>query len=160
MTNVTKTSAKRVQEYLRSYDFDFTVKEFQESTRTALDAANAIGCEVSQIAKSLIFRDKKSNTPVLVVASGANMVCTRKIEKAMGVKLGKADADFVREHTGYAIGGVPPIAHKEKIMTVLDADLQQVETIWAAAGTPNAMFALQASQLANLTDGEWIELKQ
>ncbi len=156
--NELKTSAQKVQDFLAQHGQNFQVKQLTSSTRTALEAAESIGCSVSQIAKSLIFKNKKSQEPILIVASGSNMVDVRKVEKALGIKLSKPDADYVREQVGYAIGGVPPIAHKTKLLTVLDPDLQQHEQIWAAAGTPNSMFSLKAAELESLTEGQWIEL--
>ena len=158
MSNQLKASAMRVQEFLSRHGHEFVVKELPSSTRTAIDAANAIGCSVGQIAKSLIFKDNNTDSPILIVASGTNRVSTDKVEKATGITLAKADAEFVRERVGYAIGGVPPVAHKEQIRTLLDPDLKKYASIWAAAGTPNAVFELKAGDLQKLTGGEWIEL--
>ncbi|MDC0610724.1 YbaK/EbsC family protein [Vibrio sp.] len=153
-----KSSAQKVQDFLAQHGQAFQVKQLTSSTRTAAEAAESIGCSIGQIAKSLIFKNKKSEEPVLIVASGSNMVDVRKVEKALGVKLSKPDADYVREHVGYAIGGVPPVAHKTKLFTVLDPDLKAHDEIWAAAGTPNSMFALKPSDLDALTEGQWVEL--
>lgn len=158
MTSVLKGSALRVQEYLAQRGHDFVVRELPDSTRTATDAAQAIGCAVGQIGKSLIFKNTETGAPVLVVASGPNMVCTEKIEQATGLKLGKANAAFVKERTGFAIGGVPPIAHKEELLTLLDQDLKTFFSIWVAAGTPKAVFELKPSDLHHLTGGKWIDL--
>lgn len=153
-----KTSSQKVQDFLSQHSQNFQVKQLTSSTRTAVEAAESIGCSVAQIAKSLIFKNKKSQEPVLIVASGSNMVDVRKVEKTLGIKLSKPDAEYVREQVGYAIGGVPPIAHKTTLFTVLDPDLQQHDLIWAAAGTPNSMFSLKASELETLTQGQWIDL--
>ena len=131
----------------------FRVVEFEESTRTSADAAAAIGCTVAQIAKSVIFRAAESGRPVLVVASGVNRVDEKKIAALLGEKVKSADADFVREKTGYVIGGVPPVAHATPPVTYLDADLAKLGTIWAAAGTPNAVFELTWDDLVTLTGG-------
>lgn len=160
MSEPLRASSQRVQEFLSGKGYDFTVRELASSTRTAQEAADSVGCSIAQIAKSIIFRNKADNTPVLVVASGANRVNTRKIEQAAGIKLGKADADFVRAEIGYAIGGVPPIAHIQKVTTFLDPDLQQHEVIWAAAGTPNSLFELKPADLALLTEGQWIDIAE
>ena len=160
MSENLKSSAKRVQEFLTENGFDFLVKELPSSTRTAVEAAASIGCTVPQIAKSLIFKDSTSGNPVLVVASGSNRVSTSKIESQTGLHLEKADALFVKEKVGYAIGGVPPVAHNQNVRTILDPDLKQFEVIWAAAGTPNAVFKLKSSDLESLTKGTWIELAQ
>lgn len=153
-----KSSANRVQQYLTEKGFNFSVKELPSSTRTASEAAESIGCMIPQIAKSLIFKDAISGNPVLVVVSGSNRVDTSKIESATDLRLEKADAAFVKEKVGYAIGGIPPIAHKQELRTILDPDLKQYEVIWAAAGTPNAVFELKSSDLESLTKGKWIEL--
>ena len=153
-------SAKRVQDYLLVRGFSFEVKELPGSTRTAQEAADSIGCAVAQIAKSLVFRDKETGLPVLVIASGSNRVDVAKIEKKAGLKLGKADGGFVKEKTGYAIGGIPPVGHNEPLKTILDIDLQKYEVIWAAAGTPFAVFQLKPADLEPLTNGQWLELSE
>ena len=153
-----KPSAQRVQEALAAHGLGLEVREFPASTRTAEDAAAAIGCTVAQIAKSLIFRGKKSDRPVLVSASGANRVDEKKISALIGEKIGKADAEFVRARTGFAIGGVPPVGHLEAPITVIDRDLLALGEIWAAAGTPNAVFRLTPGNLATLTGGQVAEV--
>jgi len=145
-------SALRVQEALASAGLSARVVELPQSTRTAADAAKAIGCEVGQIAKSLVFR-AKSGDPVLVIASGTNRVNESTIASAIGEPIRKADAEFVRERTGYAIGGVPPVGHIESIRTFIDEDLLHFDRIWAAAGTPNAVFELSPAELPRLTGG-------
>ena len=129
------------------------VREFPQSTRTAADAAAAIGCRVAQIAKSLIFKGRESGRPILVVVSGTNRVEERKVAALVGEALEKAEAAFVRSATGYAIGGVPPVGHLDPPLTVIDEDLLQLDEIWAAAGTPNAVFALTPETLVTLTSG-------
>ncbi|NBC33284.1 MAG: YbaK/EbsC family protein [Alphaproteobacteria bacterium] len=151
-------SALKVQAALRARGHDGPVVTFAESTRTAAKAAAAIGCSVGQIAKSLVFRTKGSGTPVLVVASGGNRVDEKAVAavlsvKTGGEKIGRADAAFVRAATGYAIGGVPPVGHEAPILIVIDRDLLQYEEIWAAAGTPNAVFRLSPAALETLTGG-------
>ncbi len=131
----------------------FAVLEFDAGTRTAADAAAAIGCSVAEIAKSLLFRAKETGRPVLVVASGVNRVDEKKVAALIGEKIARADADLVRENTGFAIGGVPPVGHAKTPITLIDEDLMQFETIWAAAGTPNAVFRLTPRELVGLTGG-------
>lgn len=131
----------------------FEVLEFDATTRTAADAAAAIGCTVAEIAKSLIFRGLSSNRPVLVVASGVNRVDEAKVAEAVGENIGRADADFVREATGFAIGGVPPVGHANPGTVLIDQSLMAFAEIWAAAGTPNAVFRLTPSELIALTGG-------
>ncbi|QFT39810.1 MULTISPECIES: YbaK/EbsC family protein [unclassified Vibrio] len=153
-----KSSSLKVQEFLSRNGQDFVVQEMPSSTRTASDAAESIGCTVSQIAKSVIFKHGETGEPVLVVASGANMVCADKVKEATGIVLTKADASFVREKVGYAIGGVPPVAHHSSVHTILDNDLNQYSEIWAAAGTPNSVFKLNPQKLGELTQGQWVDL--
>lgn len=158
MTSELSDSARRVQAYLQAQGFSFEVKELPSSTRSAQEAADSIGCTVAQIAKSLVFRDKKIDRPVLVIASGSNRVDLKKIRQVTGLKLGKADGAYVKERVGFAIGGVPPAGHKVPLKTLLDPDLNQYEVIWAAAGTPFAVFRLAPADLEPLTGGTWVEM--
>lgn len=153
-------SARRVQDFLSARGHDFTVKELPGSARTAGEAAESLGCSVSEIAKSLVFKDERSGEPVLVVASGSNRVDVAKIEAATGLKLGRADGKYVKEKVGFAIGGIPPVGHSSPLRTILDMDLRKFEVIWAAAGTPHAVFALQPADLGQLTRGEWLVLAE
>ena len=155
-----KESANRVQAALAARGFAFEVREFPESTRTAAQAAAAIGCQVAQIAKSLGFRARDSGRPVLVIASGANRVDEKAVAALIGEKIGRADADFVRAATGFAIGGVPPVGHDTPPVTLIDRDLLALDEIWAAAGTPNAVFRLTPRDLVALTGGRVAEIKQ
>lgn len=150
--NNLSNSAERVQTFLQSQGVDLQVVELPGSTRTAADAASAVGCTVGQIVKSLVFRGKETGRPLLVLASGSNMVDEKRVALVTGEKIGKADAAFVRQHTGYAIGGIPPVGHVEKILTVMDEDLMQYSEIWAAAGTPHAVFKLTPSILRDLSE--------
>jgi prolyl-tRNA editing enzyme YbaK/EbsC (Cys-tRNA(Pro) deacylase) len=159
MNKELSSSAKKMQNFLLDSGFSCEVKELPDSTRTAAEAARAIGCEVAQIAKSLIFIDEASGNPILIIASGVNQVDLRKIEQSKGLRLVKADGKFVKERVGFAIGGVPPLGHHEKIMTFLDPTLKNYEWIWAAAGTPFAVFRLSSSEIQKMTDGEFVELK-
>ncbi|AOA59057.1 YbaK/EbsC family protein [Acinetobacter larvae] len=158
MTEKLKSSAQRVQDCLTQAGYDFRVKQLLASTRTAEDAAHAIGCEVAQIAKSLIFKDKNTGDAVLIVAAGHHQVDLKKIKATTPFHLSKADADFVRDKTGFAIGGVSPIAHRHPLHILLDEDLKNYASIWAAAGTPNAVFELNAEILAQLTQGQWLSI--
>lgn len=155
-----KESAKRVQEALAARGFAFEVREFPQGTRTAAEAAAAIGCAVAQIAKSLVFRGRSSGRPVLVIASGANRVDEKAVAALIGEKIGRADADFVRAATGFAIGGVPPLGHATPPVTLIDRDLLALGEIWAAAGTPNAVFRLTPEDLVAMTDGRVADIKQ
>jgi prolyl-tRNA editing enzyme YbaK/EbsC (Cys-tRNA(Pro) deacylase) len=153
MKPATGAAARRVQDILGP---GFAVVEFEASTKTSADAAAAIGCTVARIAKSLVFR--AGDKPVLVVASGTNRVDEKKVGALLGQVIGRADADFVREKTGYAIGGVPPVGHAVPPAILLDSDLRQYETIWAAAGAPNAVFRLTPAELERLTGGHFVEI--
>ena len=153
------SSTSRVQEALTAAGLNARVVELPQSTRTAADAAKAIGCQVGQIAKSLVFRASESGSAVLVIASGTNRVNETTIAAAIGEPIGKADADFVRARSGYAIGGVPPVGHATPMRTFIDEDLLRFDRIWAAAGTPNAVFELSpADELQRITGGTVIRV--
>jgi prolyl-tRNA editing enzyme YbaK/EbsC (Cys-tRNA(Pro) deacylase) len=153
------SSAKKVQEVLKVLGLELQVVELQETTRTSADAARAVGCEVGQIAKSLVFRGQKTQRPILVIASGSNRVNEKRVGELISEPLGKADADFVRQKTGFVIGGVPPVGHAEKLEVFIDEDLLRYSEIWAAAGTPNAVFRLTPSDLVRMTEGRVIGIK-
>ena len=153
MNNLSK-QAQIVQNALAQKNLNFEVMELSSSTRTAQEAARAIGCAVAQIMKSIIFRTSKTNIPILVLASGSNHINEKKIAQEIGEKIEKADAEFSKEVTGFVIGGVPPIGHKQPIRTLIDADLLQYDELWAAAGTPHAVFKLNSTDLAKMTDGK------
>jgi prolyl-tRNA editing enzyme YbaK/EbsC (Cys-tRNA(Pro) deacylase) len=152
------SSAQKVQDELLARGLKLQVVELPASTRTALEAAQAVGCQVGQIVKSLIFRTQSSNRPILVIASGANRVNETRLTELVGEPIGKADADFVRQRTGFAIGGVPPLGHAEPLETYIDQDLLQYEQIWAAAGTPNAVFCLTPTDLLNITAAQAVKI--
>jgi Cys-tRNA(Pro) deacylase len=152
-------SAQKVQDALKGRGFTSQVVELPDSTRTAKEAAQAIGCRVEQIVKSLIFKGKQTNKPVLVVASGQNRVNEKRLAELVGEPIAKADADFVRQHTGFVVGGVPPVGHKEPLITFIDEDLLQFSEIWAAAGTPFAVFQLTPSELQAMTGGRVVSIK-
>lgn len=147
-------AGQRVQAALEAHGLDVRIREFPTSTRTAADAAASIGCTVAQIAKSLVFRGERTGRAVLVVANGANRVDEARLGAVVQEPIGRADAAFVRERTGYAIGGVPPVAHSEPPIVVIDEDLLGLEEIWAAAGTPNAVFRLTPAELVAITGGQ------
>ena len=153
MSNGLKPSAQRVQDALAAQGFANAVIEFADSTRSAAEAAAAVGCTVGQIAKSLVFQGADSGRAILVIASGANRVHEKRLGQGLGEKLEKPDADFVREQTGFAIGGVPPLGHARPLPTVIDEDLLQFADIWAAAGHPNAVFRLTPDELVRMTGG-------
>ena len=152
-------AAKRVQEALDEFGVTLKVTIMNESTRTAQEAADAVGCEVAQIVKSLVLIGKKSGDPYLVVASGKNRVDLKKVSALVGEGVKMAPAEFVREKTGYAIGGVPPAGHATRIPALIDQDLMEYPKIWAAAGTPFALFSLTPEDLKKITGGELAETK-
>jgi Cys-tRNA(Pro) deacylase len=154
------SSAQKVQQALAAFGLDCRVKELAESTRTADEAAQAVGCDVGQIVKSLVFRGKTSGAAVFVVASGANRVNEKLLAALVGEKIDKADADFVRQQTGFAIGGVPPVGHAAALQTFIDEDLLNYSELWAAAGTPNALFSLTPEQLCLITSGKVATIKK
>jgi Cys-tRNA(Pro) deacylase len=149
-------SALRIQEIL---GLDYEVQEFELPTRTVAEAAGAIGCEEAQIAKSLVFRTN-SGRSILAVMCGINRVDTAKVTVIVGEKITRADPDFVRDRSGYAIGGVPPVGHRTPPLTVLDQDLLCFNEIWAAAGTPNAVFRLTPRDLRTITGADFHDIAQ
>jgi prolyl-tRNA editing enzyme YbaK/EbsC (Cys-tRNA(Pro) deacylase) len=152
-------TAQKVQDLLTSQGFNCNVIEHTESTRTAQEAADRAGCELGQIIKSLIFKGKISHKPILVLTSGANRVDEKRISEYAGESIVRAEADFVRKVTGFAIGGVPPLGHAQKMETYLDEDLLQYKTVWGAAGTPNAIFELTPDDLIKMTAGKVVRVK-
>ena len=145
------SSARKVQEALNALGMSLEVVELPASTRTAPEAAQAVGCQVGQIVKSLVFKAKRSERAILVIASGANRVDEGKLAALIGEAVVKAGAEFVRDATGFVIGGVPPVGHKQPLRTFIDRDLQQYDEIWAAAGTPHAVFRLTPAELQRMT---------
>ena len=153
-------SQQRVADYLAQHAIAARIVNFDASTRTAADAAAAIGCDVAQIAKSIILKAKASDQLVLVVTSGRNRVDEKRVSALIGEKTGRADADFVRNKTGFAIGGVAPVAHTATPITLIDEDLFEYAEIWAAAGTPNSVFCLTPVELLTLTGGRIACIKE
>lgn len=144
-----KSSVDRVRDALLAAGHPDTIREFPAGTRSAADAAAAIGCSVAQIAKSVVFR--AGDRAALVIASGVNRVDTAKVAALLGVTLKRADAEWVRERTGFAIGGVSPLGHLSPPMLVFDRDLLTLHPIWAAAGSPQHVFSTEAQMLARIT---------
>lgn len=159
MTITLSPSAQKVQDALAARGLSLAVVELPQSTRTAAEAAQAVGCTVGQIVKSIIFRAAETNRPVLVLTSGANRVSEKAVAALLGEPLAKADPEFVRLRTGFAIGGVPPVGHAEQPVTFIDEDLLTYAEIWAAAGTPNAVFRLAPQDLLALTEGKVARVK-
>lgn len=142
-------SVERVRAALLAAGHPDTIAAFPDGTRTAADAAAAVGCDVAQIAKSIVFR--AGTRAAVIITSGANRVDTKKAEAALGVALRRADADWVRETTGFAVGGVSPIGHLSPPLLLLDEDLLALDPIWAAAGSPRHVFRTTAAALREMT---------
>ena len=152
-------SARKVQQALDILGIQCNVVELSDSTRTAREAAQAVGCEVGQIVKSIVMMTSVSHRAVMVVASGANRINEGRIGEILAEAIEKADADFVRTHTGYAIGGVPPVGLSGQVLTFIDEDLLKYNTVWAAAGTPHAVFEFDPQDLPRMTGGKVISIK-
>ncbi|HWR91575.1 MAG TPA: YbaK/EbsC family protein [Desulfobacterales bacterium] len=159
MTNEISTNARRVQDALDGLGLSQRVKEMKQTTRSAQDAARAVGCEVGQIAKSLVFKGAASQRAILVITSGANRVNEASLAEISGETVLKADAEFVRTQAGYAIGGVPPVGHPQPLTVFIDEDLLNYPLIWAAAGTPQAVFHLTPQELLRITGGTVVCVK-
>lgn len=151
-------SARRVQEALKKYEVDLQVLELPHSTRTAVEAAEAVRCDVGQICKSLIFETQETRRPLLVITSGSNRVNESALSQIIGEPIQTASPDDVREITGFSIGGVAPVGLRTSIPTYIDQDLLQYREIWAAAGTPHAVFKVTPAQLQKITEGEVISV--
>jgi prolyl-tRNA editing enzyme YbaK/EbsC (Cys-tRNA(Pro) deacylase) len=151
-------SAQKVQDALRDLGLASEVVESAEPTRTSAEAARLVGCQVGQIAKSLVFKTAQTGRAVLVITSGANTVNEFRVGMHVKEALGKAPAAFVRQVTGFAIGGIPPVAHATPLQTFIDQDLMKHAEIWAAAGTPNALFRLTPADLVKVTGGQVIRV--
>ncbi len=152
------SSVDRVRAALLAAGHPDTVTQFPEGTRTAADAAAAVGCTVAQIAKSIVFR--AASRAVVVIASGANRVDAAKVSAAIGEKVRRADADWVREATGFAIGGVSPIGHLVPPILLFDRDLLALDPIWAAAGSPAHVFRTDPATLARITGARVADIRE
>jgi prolyl-tRNA editing enzyme YbaK/EbsC (Cys-tRNA(Pro) deacylase) len=144
-------SARRVQAALHELGLDAEVVELADSTRTAPEAAAAVGCELGAIVKSLVFRAAESGEPVIALVSGDRRADEAALARALGESVERADADWVREVTGYAIGGVPPVGHPAPVRTLMDDGLLRFDVVWAAAGTPRTVFPIAPGELSRVT---------
>lgn len=151
------SSVERVRAALRAAGHPDTIAAFPEGTRSAADAAAAVGCDVAQIAKSIVFR--AGGRAVLVIASGANRVDMGKVAAAIGQPVKRADAAWVRDATGFAIGGVSPVGHLAPPLLLLDADLMALDPVWAAAGSPMHVFRTSPAELLRITGARVAEVK-
>lgn len=152
-------SAQRIQQALTELGYQGSVIEHEASTRTAEEAAQAAGCSVGQIVKSLVFRLDPAGEPVLILVSGSNRVHEKHLGRLLGGSLVRADAEWVRDISGFAIGGIPPLGHKTPIKTYIDEDLLQYDVIWAAAGTPNAVFPVAPHELVRMSGSQVVNVK-
>ena len=153
-----KPATRRVVEAFEQRGRPIEITEFAESTRTAAEAAAAIGTTVPRIVKSLVFL--ADDQPLVVLASGSNRVDTAKLERLLGQRVRRADADRVRAETGFAIGGVPPLGHARPLPVYVDEDLLQFDTVWAAAGTPYSVFPIAPRELVDLSAGTVADVKE
>ena len=147
----------RFESWLATTDFGVTVKEFPQGTRTAIDAARAVGCDVGQIVKSLVF--VAAGRPVVALVSGANRLDERRLAAVAGEPVAKADAETARAATGYSIGGVPPFGHATEVPVFMDRDLLGYGVVWAAAGRPDSVFEIEPEHLRELSNAEVSDLK-
>jgi prolyl-tRNA editing enzyme YbaK/EbsC (Cys-tRNA(Pro) deacylase) len=138
--------------------FDPQIRILSVSAKTSADAASALGCELGRIAKSLIFYNVQTQEPVLIIASGLNRVDKDKVGSYLRQKIKTAGPEYVLKQTGFPAGGVPPVAHKTALRTLIDKDLLRYDTIWAAAGHPHALFCIPPDQLVSLTEGSVITI--
>jgi Cys-tRNA(Pro) deacylase len=152
------TSVRKVEKALKAHGLECQVLNMKETTRSAQDAANSLGCRVEQIVKSLVFMTQKTKKPILVLASGANRVNPKKIRNFLSEPIKMADPDFVRSKTGFTVGGVPPLGHSSSLETFIDEDLLKYPDIWAAAGSSNTMFKLSPDDLQKITRGQVISV--
>lgn len=153
-------AAQRVQDALRASGFDNTVIELEVPVRTAAAAAEAVGCTSDRIVKSLVFRGTESGRAVLVVASGGDRVSESRLAATVGEPVAMGNPRFVREVTGFAIGGIPPLGHAQPLDTVVEARLLTFDALWAAAGHPNSLFRLTADELVRMTRGRVAEVAE
>jgi prolyl-tRNA editing enzyme YbaK/EbsC (Cys-tRNA(Pro) deacylase) len=149
----------KVQAAAEALGLTISVREMSQSTRTAEEAAAACGVGVGQIVKSLVFTGASSGMPYLLLVSGGNRVNEKGVAAHLGEKLQRPDADAVRELTGFAVGGIPPFGHRERLATFMDRDLLQYEVVWAAAGTPSAVFPADPAKLRDATGAAVIDVK-
>ena len=155
---VLPASAQKVKDAAATAGLAITVLEMPGSTRTAEDAAKACGCDVAQIVKSLVFQGAESNKPILLLVSGKNRVNETAVAEHIGEELRRPNGRYVRQVTGFAIGGIPPFAHDNPMAVYMDRDLLAHSEIWAAAGTPNCVFMAAPQALCDLVAAELIEV--
>lgn len=148
----------RFKKKLDNMGFSFDIIEFNQSTKTAQDAANALNCQIGQIVKSLVFKCINCGKPIIFLVSGSNKLDDKKVSETIGKKIEKANADFVKIYTGFSIGGVPPIGYEMNIEIYMDKDLLNFDEVWAAAGTPNSVFKINSKTLLEITKAKIISV--
>jgi prolyl-tRNA editing enzyme YbaK/EbsC (Cys-tRNA(Pro) deacylase) len=153
------SSSQKVQDILNTFKLEHQVFELEVPVKTAQQAADVVGCNVGQIAKSLVFISE-SGKPVLVIASGSNRVNESRVAEILGESISRATPDFVRSSTGFAIGGIPPVGHAVQPVVVIDQDLLEFKNIWAAAGHPNSLFELNPHDLERMTGGTVANIRE
>jgi len=153
-------TAQKIQDKLGEMGYTNKVIEFEEPTRTAEEAANRVNCVIGQIVKSLVFQGFPSRRGILILTSGSNRVDINKLENFIGEKVKKANPDFVRESSGFSIGGIPPIGLMNEFSVIMDQDLLQYETLWAAAGTPNSVFEVKPQDLLRMSNAIIKDIKE
>lgn len=156
---MTSSSVLELREILQTLGLACEILELSESTRTAPDAAAAVGCGLGQIVKSLIFKGKLTGKPILALVSGRNRADEGELTVLIGEPIERANPEFVHIVTGFAIGGVPPVGHPQSIQTYIDEDLMQYNEVWSAAGTPHAVFKSSPSDLVRITGGTVVPIK-
>lgn len=151
-------SAQRVQDALAAAGIAARVIELTVAARTSAQAADALGVGIGQIAKSLVFRAATSGRAVLVIAAGDRRVDERKVSRVVGEPIERASPDFVRDHSGFAIGGVAPLGHARPMITIVDASLRRFAELWAAGGTPHCVFPIAPEDLMRVCGGTELDV--
>ncbi len=151
---------QRVIDALATKGYSEPILELPDSTRTSKEAANALGCNLNQIAKSIVFKGKKSEEIILVIACGSNRINEKKVSALLGEPIKKASADFIKEKTGFIIGGVPPIGYNIQLKIYLDEELLNLKEIWASAGGSFSIFKLTPPFLKEITNAEFVDIKE
>jgi prolyl-tRNA editing enzyme YbaK/EbsC (Cys-tRNA(Pro) deacylase) len=160
MSKDQKNYSDRIQNLLQDYHLEIKLVEFKQLTRTSKETAQFIGCEIGQIAKTLIFKNKKTHKPICIIISGKNHLDERKVVKQIGEEIEKPDADFIIEHTKFCIGGIPPFGYPLESRPLIDEDLMSYQDIWAAAGTPYAVFRITPNDLLKITKAQVMAIRQ
>jgi prolyl-tRNA editing enzyme YbaK/EbsC (Cys-tRNA(Pro) deacylase) len=149
-------SNKKVESYVKEHGLEARIVSFDESTKSSQLAAQVLGCTIAEIAKSIVFR--AGDTAVIVILSGDKRVDVKRLQSLLGVRVSSADADAVRDLTGYVIGGVPPFPHDPSVRVLIDSSLKRFERVWASSGTPSSVVLLRVDQLAEVVGENWVDV--